>query len=88
MAMEDIPKALEPFTQIEESLARKHGGTGLGLALTKMLVESHGGTLTIESSRGVGTTVSFTLPAEASLANVPPAKSAPRSGNEPVALAG
>jgi signal transduction histidine kinase/HAMP domain-containing protein len=93
MAAEDIPKALEPFTQIEESLARKHGGTGLGLALTKMLVESHGGTLTIESSRGVGTTVSFTLPAEASAAATAPvaalpAKATPRPGDVPVALAG
>ncbi len=88
MAAEDIPKALEPFTQIEESLARKHGGTGLGLALTKMLVESHGGTLTIESSRGVGTTVSFTLPVEASPAAATPAKSIARSGDVPVALAG
>jgi signal transduction histidine kinase/HAMP domain-containing protein len=72
MASADIPKALEPFTQIEESLARKHGGTGLGLALTKMLVESHGGTLTIESTRGVGTTVSFTLPAPGAAAKTAP----------------
>ncbi|HEX4195730.1 MAG TPA: ATP-binding protein [Stellaceae bacterium] len=79
MATADIPKALEPFTQIEESLARKHGGTGLGLALTKMLVESHGGTLTIESTRGVGTTVHFTLPASDAVA---------KDGREPLALAG
>jgi signal transduction histidine kinase len=83
MATADIPKALEPFTQIEESLARKHGGTGLGLALTKMLVESHGGTLTIESTRGVGTTVSFTLPASSAVA-----KPAPKDGGAPWALAG
>jgi signal transduction histidine kinase/HAMP domain-containing protein len=83
MAAEDIPKALEPFTQIEESLARKHGGTGLGLALSKMLVESHGGTLAIESSRGVGTTVSFVLPVASSLSHT-----APKDGREPLALAG
>ena len=81
MAAADIPKALEPFTQIEESLARKHGGTGLGLALSKMLVESHGGSLTIESTRGVGTTVSFFLPVQG-------ARAAPKSGDQPLALAG
>jgi signal transduction histidine kinase/HAMP domain-containing protein len=81
MAADDIPKALEPFTQIEESLARKHGGTGLGLALSKMLVESHGGSLTVESTRGVGTTVSFVLPARSALAG-------PKSGDRPLALAG
>jgi two-component system cell cycle sensor histidine kinase PleC len=83
MATEDIPKALEPFTQIEESLARKHGGTGLGLALSKMLVEGHGGTLSIESTRGIGTTVSFILPTEGSVV-VPK----PKDGREPMALAG
>jgi signal transduction histidine kinase/HAMP domain-containing protein len=83
MAEEDIPKALEPFTQIEESLARKHGGTGLGLALSKMLVESHGGTLAIESTRGIGTTVSFVLPVDAAAVETPP-----KDGREPLALAG
>jgi len=83
MATDDIPKALEPFTQIEQSLARKHGGTGLGLALSKMLIESHGGSLTIESTRGVGTTVSFVLPASSIVADV-----RSRPGDEPFALAG
>ncbi len=62
IASEDIPKALEPFSQVDNSLSRKYGGTGLGLPLSKLYVEGHGGTLAIESARGHGTTVSFTLP--------------------------
>ncbi len=58
----DIPKALEPFSQVDNSLSRKYGGTGLGLPLSKLYVEGHGGTLSIESVRGHGTTVSFTVP--------------------------
>ena len=59
---EDIPKALEPFGQIDSALSRKHQGTGLGLPLTKELAELHGGSLTMESNVDVGTTVTITLP--------------------------
>jgi signal transduction histidine kinase len=62
IAAEDIPKALEPFSQVDNSLSRKYGGTGLGLPLSKLYVEGHGGALSIESVRGHGTTVSFTVP--------------------------
>jgi signal transduction histidine kinase/HAMP domain-containing protein len=62
IAAEDIPKALEPFSQVDNSLSRKYGGTGLGLPLSKLYVEGHSGTLSIESVRGHGTTVSFTVP--------------------------
>jgi len=64
MAAEDIPRALQPFGQIDNSLARPHGGTGLGLPLALRLVELHGGTLTIDSAPGKGTTVTVVLPAE------------------------
>jgi PAS domain S-box-containing protein len=64
MCPEDIPRALQPFGQIDNSLARTHGGTGLGLPLAQRLVELHGGTLTIESELGKGTTATVVLPAE------------------------
>ena len=71
MAPEDIPKALTPFGQVDNALSRKHEGTGLGLPLAKQLAELHGGTLTIESARDVGTTVTITLPPERMIAPEP-----------------
>ena len=62
IAPENIDKALAPFGQIDSGLDRKYEGTGLGLPLTKSLVEAHGGTLTLESSLGVGTTVKVRFP--------------------------
>jgi signal transduction histidine kinase len=62
MAPDDIPRALQPFVQVDTSLARRHGGTGLGLPLTKIFVELHGGRLEIESKLNVGTTVTVILP--------------------------
>lgn len=63
MAAEDVPKALERFGQVDRALARKHAGTGLGLPLSKRLMELHGGVLELQSSPGVGTTVTITFPA-------------------------
>ncbi|MCF8470182.1 MAG: PAS domain-containing protein [Parvibaculum sp.] len=57
-----LSKIGRPFEQVESQHSKSHKGTGLGLALSRSLVELHGGTLTIESSEGIGTTVSFTLP--------------------------
>jgi two-component system cell cycle sensor histidine kinase PleC len=64
IAPEDIPKTLEPFSQVDSELSRKYEGTGLGLPLTKSLVELHGGTLDLQSTLGVGTTVTVRFPAE------------------------
>jgi signal transduction histidine kinase len=69
MAADDIPKALERFGQIDSSLSRKYEGTGLGLPLSKRLVELHGGTLVIESAVGVGTRVTINLPADRNAAD-------------------
>ncbi|MFZ2008119.1 MAG: ATP-binding protein [Stellaceae bacterium] len=64
MAPDDIPRALQPFGQVDNSLSRPHGGTGLGLPLAQRLVELHGGTMTIDSTLGEGTTVTVVLPPE------------------------
>jgi signal transduction histidine kinase len=58
-----IDHMFKKFYQIDTSLTRKHGGTGLGLAICKGIVESHGGTIWIDKSYTVGTSISFTLPA-------------------------
>ncbi|MDH3230560.1 MAG: CHASE domain-containing protein [Alphaproteobacteria bacterium] len=60
----DLQTILKPFIQVDSSLARKYEGTGLGLTLTKSLVELHGGVLEIESQLGRGTTVSAVFPPE------------------------
>jgi signal transduction histidine kinase len=62
MKPQDIPIALEPFRQIDNALSRSYDGTGLGLPLAKMLIEKHGGTLSIDSTPDVGTAVTVTLP--------------------------
>jgi signal transduction histidine kinase len=68
LAPEEIPLALQPFRQIDNSLSRAHQGTGLGLPLAKALAELHDGTLEIVSEPGLGTTVTVTFPAERTVA--------------------
>ena len=60
----DVEKLAHPFEQVENQFTKSHDGSGLGLAISRSLVELHDGTLTIESEKGVGTTVSFTLPVD------------------------
>ncbi|MGH6933546.1 MAG: PAS domain-containing sensor histidine kinase [Dongiaceae bacterium] len=62
IAAADIDKVMEPFGQVDTSINRKHRGTGLGLPLTKGLVELHGGSFQIASQPGVGTTITIRLP--------------------------
>ncbi len=59
---EALPRVFEPFFRVPGGGA---GGVGLGLAIVKEIVEAHGGTVRAESAEGRGTTISFTLPAEA-----------------------
>jgi len=63
IAPEDITRVMEPFGQVDNPINRKFRGTGLGLPLTKGLVELHGGSFAIESTPGVGTTVTLRFPA-------------------------
>jgi len=63
IAPKDVAIAMAPFGQIESALSRKHQGTGLGLPLTKSLVELHGGTFDLTSELGSGTSVALTFPA-------------------------
>lgn len=63
IAPKDIPKALLQFGQVDSDLNRKYEGTGLGLPLTKALVELHGGSLDLQSEEGIGTIVTVRFPA-------------------------
>jgi signal transduction histidine kinase len=59
-----LDEVLKPFAQVEGHEARKYGGVGLGLPLAKQFIELQGGTLTLESAEGHGTTARMTLPKE------------------------
>jgi signal transduction histidine kinase len=63
MTPAELQKAMLPFGQVDSELARQRKGTGIGLTLVKSLVELHGGTFDIVSTKGVGTTATITLPA-------------------------
>ncbi len=62
ISQDDIARLAQPFEQVDSQNARQHEGTGLGLALSKSLIELHGGNFAITSTLGHGTTVTFTLP--------------------------
>jgi PAS domain S-box-containing protein len=63
MSEEELARALEPFRQLSTSTMGDRSGTGLGLPLTKALVEANRATLSIKSARGEGTVVTVTIPA-------------------------
>jgi PAS domain S-box-containing protein len=62
IAEADIPKVFEKFKQVGDTLTSKPQGTGLGLPISKEIVEYHGGKIWVESEIGKGTTFAFTLP--------------------------
>ncbi len=75
IAEEDQQRIFEEFQQAEQGLTDNTEGTGLGLTLTKKLVNLHGGRIWVESEKGEGSTFIFTLPVE----NYQEAKQAPES---------
>ena len=67
IALEDQKRLFEPFQQLDSSIRRRHGGSGLGLSISKRFVEMHEGRMWLESQVGMGTKIYFSLPLDASL---------------------
>lgn len=65
IAPSDLPRLFERFYRGEKSRSREHGGAGLGLAISKGIVEGHGGTIWVEQAHPQGACFSFTLPINA-----------------------
>jgi signal transduction histidine kinase len=61
---EHLERVLNPFEQVADHLTKENEGTGLGLPIARALIELHGGSLTLSSALGVGTTVALRLPHE------------------------
>ncbi len=64
IAQEEMNKVFQPFTQVDASTTREHGGTGLGLTISHSFVQLHGGRMWVESELGEGSTFYFNLPIE------------------------
>ncbi|MBV9602837.1 MAG: response regulator [Chloroflexi bacterium] len=78
---DDIPKLFTRFFRVDSSLTREIGGTGLGLSIVKSIVELQGGTVSVESEVGRGSTFAFTLPiAGAEAPAIAPRVSVPPEG--------
>jgi PAS domain S-box-containing protein len=77
---EDLPRLFQEFHQLDAGASKKHDGTGLGLALTRRLVEAQGGTVGVKSTPGRGSTFSATLPLRMETAPAPAPPQPSRGG--------
>ncbi len=59
---EDMPRLFQKFEQLDSGISRKYEGTGIGLSITKQLVEMHGGKIFVESKYGEGSIFTVLLP--------------------------
>lgn len=83
IAADHLPHLFDRFYQVDSTMTRPHEGTGIGLSLARQLVVLHGGTLSVESTVGVGTTFTVTLPPmDAPEAAPRPATEAPELGGD------
>jgi len=64
ISQRDLSRLFQRFAQLDSSTTRRAGGTGLGLVISKGIVEQHGGKIWVESTLGKGSTFSFSLPRE------------------------
>jgi CheY-like chemotaxis protein len=76
IAPADHDRLFESFVQLDSSLTREHGGTGLGLALVKRIIEMHGGQVTVASTPGQGSCFTLHLPCP-TVTLPPPSQKAP-----------
>ncbi|MBI1359773.1 MAG: response regulator [Alphaproteobacteria bacterium] len=84
MDEETLSRLFKPFAQADETISRKHGGTGLGLSITRRLAEMMGGSATVESEPGRGSTFTVSFRAAPAKANSP--RSATNAPGEPTDL--